>query len=132
MEMLLPTTLCMAAAAALVNFWLAIRCGQIRAKEKVSIGSGGNDMLERRMRAQLNFAENTPWVLALVGLIELAARGGTWLPYVAGAYILARVAHGLGMDGGKLEPGRGVGVMVTMLVQIGLAVVAIMIALGRM
>lgn len=132
MEMLLPTTLCMAAAAALVNFWLAIRCGQIRAKEKVSIGSGGNDLLERRMRAQLNFAENTPWVLALVGLIELAAQGGTWLPYVAGAYILARVAHGLGMDGGKLEPGRGVGVMVTMLTQIGLAVVAILIALGKM
>jgi uncharacterized membrane protein YecN with MAPEG domain len=132
MEILLPTTMCMAAAAALVNFWLALRCGQVRAKEKVSVGSGGNELLERRMRAQLNFAENTPWVLALVGLIELAARGGTWLPYIAGAYILARVAHGLGMDGGKLEPGRGVGVMVTMLAQIGLAVVTILIALGKM
>lgn len=132
MEMLLPTTLCMAAAAALVNFWLAIRCGQIRAKEKIGVGSGGNDLLERRMRAQLNFAENTPWVLALVGLIELAARGGTWLPYVAAAYILARIAHGLGMDGGKFEAGRGAGVLVTMLAQIGLAVVAVMIALGKM
>ncbi len=132
MELLLPTTLCMAAAAALINFWLALRCGQVRAKEKVSIGSGGNELLERRMRAQLNFAENTPWVLALVGLIELAGKGGTWLPYVAGAYLLARVGHGLGMDGGKLETGRGIGVMVTMLSQIGLAVVAIMIALGKM
>lgn len=132
MELLLPTTLCMAAAAALINFWLALRCGQVRAKEKVSIGSGGNELLERRMRAQLNFAENTPWVLALVGLIELAGKGGTWLPYVAGAYLLARVGHGLGMDGGKLETGRGIGVMVTMLSQIGLAVVAIMVALGKM
>jgi hypothetical protein len=132
MELLLPTTICMAAAAALVNFWLAIRCGQVRAKAKVSIGSGGNELLERRMRAQLNFAENTPWVLALVGLIELAGKGGTWLPYIAAAYILARVAHGLGMDGGKLEAGRGIGVMVTMLSQIGLAVVGIMVALGKM
>ncbi|MCC6924761.1 MAPEG family protein [Novosphingobium sp.] len=132
MELLLPTTLCMAAAAALINFWLALRCGQVRAKEKVSIGSGGNELLERRMRAQLNFAENTPWVLALVGLIELAGKGGTWLPYVAGAYLLARIGHGLGMDGGKLETGRGIGVMVTMLSQIGLAVVAIMVALGKM
>jgi len=132
MEILLPTTMCLAAAAALVNFWLALRCGQVRAKEKVSVGSGGNELLERRMRAQLNFAENTPWVLAMVGLIELATKGGTWLPYVAGAYILARVAHGLGMDGGSLEAGRGIGVMVTMLSQIGLAVVTILIALGKM
>ena len=132
MEILLPTTMLMAAAAALVNFWLALRCGQIRAREKVSVGSGGSDLLERRMRAQLNFAENTPWVLAMVGLIELAAKGGTWLPYVAGAYILARIAHGLGMDGGKFEPGRGLGVMVTMLSQIGLAVMTILIALGKM
>ena len=132
MELLLPTTICMAAAAALINFWLALRCGRIRASEKVSVGDGGNELLQRRMRAQLNFAENTPWVLALVGLIELAGKGGTWLPYVAGAYMLARVAHGLGMDGGKLEAGRGIGVMVTMLSQLGLAVVGILIATGKM
>ncbi|MFO1254154.1 MAG: MAPEG family protein [Sphingomonadaceae bacterium] len=132
MEILLPTTICMAAAAALVNFWLALRCGQVRSKEKVSVGHGGNELLERRMRAQLNFAENTPWVLALVGLVELAGKGGTWLPYVAGAYILARIAHGLGMDGGKFESGRGLGVMVTMLSQIGLAVIGILVALGKM
>ena len=53
MELLLPTTICMAAAAALINFWLALRCGQVRAREKISIGTGGNDLLERRMRAQL-------------------------------------------------------------------------------
>ena len=130
--MLLPITLSLAAAAALINFWLALRCGQVRAKEKINIGTGGNELLERRMRAQLNFAENTPWVLILIAAIELADKGGTWLPYVGGAYMLARVAHGLGMDGGKLEMGRGIGVMVTMLTQIGLAVVAIAVAMGKM
>ncbi|HOB14400.1 MAG TPA: MAPEG family protein [Novosphingobium sp.] len=129
--MVLTTTLSMAAAAALINFWLALRCGQVRAKEKVSIGHGGNDMLERRMRAQLNFAENTPWVLALIAAIELAEKGGGWLALVGAAYMLARVAHGLGMDGGKLETGRGIGVMVTMLTQLGLAVVAVLIVLGK-
>lgn len=130
--MTLPITLCLAAAAALINFWLALRCGRVRAKEKISIGAGGNDLLERRMRAQLNFAENTPWVLIMVAAIELAGKGGAWLPYVGGAYMLARVAHGLGMDGGSLEAGRGIGVMVTMLTQIGLAVVAILVALGKL
>ena len=130
--MILHTTLCMAAAAAMINFWLAMRCGQVRMKEKINVGTGGNDLMERRMRAQLNFAENTPWVLALIGLIELAGKGAGWLAIVGGIYMLARVAHGFGMDGGSLEKGRGVGVMVTMLTQIGLAVVALLIATGTM
>ena len=130
--MILPTTLCMAAAAAMINFWLAMRCGQVRMKEKINVGTGGNDMMERRMRAQLNFVENTPWVLALIGLIELANKGAAWLAIVGGIYMLARVAHGFGMDGGSLEKGRSLGVMVTMLTQIGLSVVALLIVLGHM
>jgi uncharacterized membrane protein YecN with MAPEG domain len=132
MSIILPITLCMAAAAALINFWLAMRCGQVRMKEKINIGTGGNDLMERRMRAQLNFAENTPWVLALIAAIELAGKAGGWLAIVGAAYMLARIAHGLGMDGGSFEKGRGLGVMVTMLSQIGLAIVAVLIALGAM
>ena len=130
--MILPTTLSMAAAAALINVWLMLRCGQVRMKEKINIGTGGSDMMERRMRAQLNFAENTPWVLALIAAIELAGKGGQWLAIVGGLYMLARVAHGLGMDGGTFEKGRGIGVMVTMLAQIGLAIAAVLIVLRVM
>jgi uncharacterized protein len=129
--MLLPTTLSLAAAAALINIWLAIRCGQIRSREKVSIGTGGNDLLERRMRAQLNFVENTPWVLALAAGIELAGKGGQWLTIVGALYMLGRIAHGFGMDGGGLEKGRGIGVMISMLTQVGLAIVAVLILLGK-
>lgn len=130
--MILPTTLSMAAAAALINVWLMLRCGQVRMKEKINIGTGGSDMMERRMRAQLNFVENTPWVLALIAGIELAGKGGQWLAIIGGVYMLARVAHGFGMDGGGLEKGRGIGVMITMLTQIGLAICAVLIVLGMM
>ena len=129
--MLLTTTLSLAAAAAVINFWLALRCGQVRAKEKISIGTGGNDLLERRMRAQLNFVENTPWVLLLIAGLELAGKGGAWLAPVGSFYMLARVAHGLGMDGGSLEKGRSLGVIVTMLTQLGLAVMAVLAVLGK-
>ena len=128
--MLLTTTLTTAAAAAIINLWLSIRCGQIRSKASISIGTGGNDMLERRMRAQLNFAENTPWVLALVAALELAGKGGQWLPYVAGIYMLGRVAHGFGMDGTALAKGRMIGTLTTMLTQLGLAIVAALVATG--
>lgn len=129
--MLLPTTLSLAAAAAVINLWLAIRCGQVRSKAGVSIGTGGHDLLERRMRAQLNFAENTPWVLFLIAGIELAGKGGQWLAIVGAVFMLGRVAHGLGMDGTALAKGRVVGTIITMLTLLGLAVAAVLVVLGR-
>ena len=132
MTILLPITLCLAAAAAIINFWLAMRCGQVRMKHKINIGTGGNDLLERRMRAQLNFVENTPWVLALIASIELAGKAGNWLAIIGALYMISRVAHGFGMDGGSLEKGRSFGVMVTMLTQLGLAIVAVLIVLAVM
>ncbi|WP_423142637.1 MAPEG family protein [Parablastomonas sp. CN1-191] len=127
---LLPTTLAMAAAAALLNIWMSIRIGRIRRAEKIGVGDGGHELLGRRMRAQLNFAENTPWVLALVLTIELAGKGGQWLPLVAAAYVAGRVAHALGMDGAGFAAGRMIGTITTMLTQVGLALVAAAILAG--
>ena len=130
MGFILPTTLALAAAAALINIWMVVRIGQLRTRLKVSVGDGGHEALARRMRAQLNFAENTPIVLILVAAIELTAKGGLWLPWVAAIYVLSRVAHTLGMDGGRFEWGRMVGIVVTLLVQLGLAGFATGVALG--
>src|SRR3546814_6042247 len=55
---ILPISLTIAAGAALLNLWLALRVGRVRTKEKVFIGDGGNDLLTRRMRAHSNFVEN--------------------------------------------------------------------------
>ena len=53
--MILPVTLTFVGVAALVNLWLAIRCGQARTTEKVSIGDGGSEAVIRRMRAHSNY-----------------------------------------------------------------------------
>lgn len=129
----LPVTLTAAAAAAIINIWLSIRVGQMRRVHKISIGDdGAGGPLTARMRAQLNFVENTAFVLILIAAIELAGKGGEWLAWVSGLYMIGRVAHGLGMDGGALAYGRPIGVAVTMLTQLGLAVVAVLVAAGRM
>lgn len=125
---LLPVTLAAAAAAAILNIWLSIRVGAVRRALQISVGDGGKDSLSRRMRAQANFVENTPFVLALVLVIELAGQGAPWLQYVVAAYFIARVAHAYGMDGGSAQIGRMVGTIVTLLVLLGLAVVAALIA----
>ena len=126
--MILPITLTAAGAAALINLWLAIRVGQKRIAGKVSIGDGGHPPLIARMRAHANFTEYTPYFLILVALIEMANGTSTWLWLVVGAFLLARVAHGIGMD---LVEGqsklRGIGILVTMLALAGLAIYALTI-----
>jgi uncharacterized protein len=127
--MILPITLTIAGAAALLNIWLARRVGQMRIAHKVSIGDGGNEALIARMRAQANFVEYTPFVLILIGLIELAEGSRLWLWIVGMAYILARIAHGFGMDRPRPDPLklRMIGVVATGLILFGLALYAIVL-----
>ncbi|MBU0668629.1 MAG: MAPEG family protein [Alphaproteobacteria bacterium] len=125
----LPVTLTAAAAAALINLWLAIRVGQMRGATGLVHGDDAGGPLTRRMRAQLNFVENTGFVLVLIAGIELAGRGGQWLAFVAAAYMLGRLAHGVGMDGETPTLPRRIGTGVTMLTLLGLAIAATLVAL---
>ncbi|MCK0098274.1 MAPEG family protein [Qipengyuania sp. S6317L1] len=129
---LLSVTLSSAAAAAILNIWLMLRIGAVRQAEKISVGDEDNVNLIRRMRAQANFVENAPFVLILIGAIELSGRGEPWLAWVAGAFIIGRVAHAFGMDGGSMQIGRMIGTLVSMLTLLGLAIVAALIAAGVM
>jgi uncharacterized protein len=123
--MILPVTLTAAGIAALINIWLAVRVGQVRTREKVSVGDGGNDAVIRRMRAHSNFSEFAPIVLILFGLVEYATGTSLWLWSVMAIFSLGRLAHAFGMDG--WGPGRGVGILSTMLVTLGLGLYAIAI-----
>lgn len=126
--MILPITLTAAGCAALINLWLGIRIGQMRTKEKISIGDGGNDNLIRRMRAQSNFIEFTPIVLVLLGLVESASGTSTWLWVVAALYLIGRILHPLGMDADGFGKGRMIGTLTSMLTTLGLGIYAIVLA----
>ena len=93
----LPITLVTAGGAAIINFWLAMRVGKARQASGVSIGDGGDQRLIARMRAQANFVEYTPIVLILMGLVEMAHGTSAWLWAIGAIYILARIAHALGI-----------------------------------
>lgn len=129
--MLLQTTLSLAAAAAVINLWLAIRVIRLRFAKRVIHGDGGEELLQRRMRAQANFIENVPITLILIAAIELTGRGAAWLAAVGAIFMLARLAHVFGMDLNRPNAMRGAGMTVTMLVQAGLAIFAVLIAIGR-
>jgi hypothetical protein len=127
MQITLPITLTIAAAAALINIWLGVRVSQVRFRDKVSIGDAGNQRLACRMRAHSNYTEYTPFFLILLALIELSQGSEQWLWGAAILFILARLAHPFGMDRKAPNTLRVGGMIVTWAVLLGLAAYALAI-----
>ena len=127
MQITLPITLTIAAAAALINLWLGARVSQLRLRHKVSMGDAGNPQLAARMRTHSNFIEYTPFFLILLALVELSQGSKTWLWGVAIVYILGRLAHPFGMDRPAPNKLRMIGILVTWAVLLGLALYALAI-----
>ena len=120
---LLPITLAAVGGAGIINFWLAVRTGLIRHETGVELGDGGNVPLIRRMRAHANFVEYAPFVLLLIALIEFSIGSPVWLWAVSSVFLIARIAHALGMDG--MPGGRAAGTFVTFAVLLALSVYAV-------
>lgn len=125
---ILPITLTIAGAAAILHIWLSVRVSRLRRPLKIGVGDGGNEMLARRMRAHGNYAENMPIFLVLLGFIELATGGNLWLWAAAILFILARLAHAFGMDRPGANPLRVGGIMLSWAVLLGLGGYAIFLA----
>ena len=124
-----PVTLATAAAAVLVNIWLSWRISRLRQELKVSVGDGGQEPLLRRMRAQANFIEHAPLFLILLAALEMSGANRIALAIIAAIFILARIAHGIGMDGGEAQIWRRIGMPLTGLASVGLALWALVSAL---
>jgi uncharacterized membrane protein YecN with MAPEG domain len=124
----IPVTLSTAAACVFLNLWLGSRIAKLRVDYKVSVGDGGHEPLLRRMRAQANFIEHAPFVLILIGALELSGANAIALAVIAAAFVLARISHGIGMDGVDLHRWRAVGMITSSLITVGLALWAIFAA----
>jgi uncharacterized protein len=126
--MILPITLTIAGAAALLNLWIGGRVSRMRVAHKVSIGDGGNAPLTTRMRAHSNFVEYTPFFLILLAGIELAQGSPLWLWLAGALFIVARILHAFGMDRPAPNRLRMIGMILTALILVVLALYAIVIA----
>jgi len=123
----LTITLTIAGACALLNLWLGMRVSQLRIRDKVSVGDGGNAAVTARMRAHANFVEYTPIFLILLGLVELARGTQTWLWAVGILFVIGRLLHPFGMDRPAPNALRMGGTMLTWLTLGGLAIYALSI-----
>lgn len=126
--MILPVTLTIAAALAVVNLWLAFRIVPTRMRDNIMVGDAGDDRLSARMRAHANFTEYAPLALILFGLIELAGGSVTVLWILGVIFVVARLLHPFGMDRPTPNPFRAFGALATWVVLALLAGWALTIA----
>ncbi|MGI4730656.1 MAG: MAPEG family protein [Janthinobacterium lividum] len=124
----LPVSLVTVSALVVIHLWLAFRVSQRRMTAKVMIGDGDDQVLEARRRAHANNAEYAPFAAVMVVLIELARGPNVWLWALAALFVLARLAHGLGMVRPAPNPLRAGGIGVTWLVLAALAIWGVAIA----
>ena len=95
--MLLMTSI-IAAILTIIFVKLSFAVIGLRRKNKVGLGSGGYDDLERAIRAQGNFAEYVPIGLILIACLELNG-APWWLVMLPGiALIIGRLIHAKGIN----------------------------------
>ena len=95
--MLLVTSI-IAAVLAIIFIKLSFTVIGLRRKNKVGLGSGGHEDLERAIRTQGNFAEYVPIGIILIACLELNG-APWWLVVIPGiALIIGRLIHATGMN----------------------------------
>ncbi len=94
--MLIVTSI-IASVLTLIFIKLSLAVIGLRRKNKVSLGSGGHEELERAIRAQGNFAEYVPFGLILLACLELNG-APWWLVAIPGiTLIIGRLIHAKGI-----------------------------------
>ncbi len=95
--MLLVTSI-IAATLTIIFIKLSFNVISLRRKNKVGLGSGGHEDLERAIRAQGNFAEYVPFGIIMIACLELNG-APWWLVLVPGIFlIIGRLIHAKGIN----------------------------------
>jgi len=99
---MLAVTSLVAAVLTAIFIKLSLAVIGLRKKNRVGLGSGGHEDLERAVRAQGNFAEYVPFGIILIGCLEING-APWWLVAMPGiVLIIGRLIHAVGRLTNKL------------------------------
>ena len=116
------TTAIITAVVAIFQVVLMLRVGFTRLNTQISIGAGGDEALERRIRVHGNLTENAPIFLLLLALLEGIGMSSTIIGIIGLIFFLVRIAHAYALSyTSKPHPLRAVGAFGTVLCLVGTA-----------
>lgn len=107
---------------ALLLLVLKLNVGRVRSAEKVLFGDGGNEPLQRAIRAQGNAVEDVP--IVVIGIFALGALAApVWLIHaLGGTFFVGRVLHAIGIAGSSgFSFGRAAGTLLSLIAQLATA-----------
>ena len=94
---------------------ITVRVALYRVKTKISLGTGDDPEMVRRMRGQANFTETVPMALFLLITMELLGASHVWLHALGLTLVLGRTLHYLGLTGMAPLAFRVIGQFATLL-----------------
>jgi len=93
----MPITPLFAAIFGIMYIALSISVAKRRLKGNISLGTGGNDDLEKAIRVHGNFSEYVPFTLLLLWLLETVSLSHSLVFVLGVVFLVARIAHCIGM-----------------------------------
>ena len=102
--MLIPITGLYTGLTIILAIVLGMGIGLYRGKTKISIGDGGDPEVLLRMRRHGNLLETAALTLLAMGIIEMNGADPLLLHGLGSVYILARIAHPIGLKADDVTP----------------------------
>lgn len=125
-----PITALAASVLALLYVKLAFVVIGYRRKNKVSVGDGGDEQLQQRIRAHANLTEYAPIGLILLACLE-ANQAPWWLTLIlAATFCAGRFLHPIGMmnpEGNFIKRIQGMQLTLTSLIALSVINIALVI-----
>jgi hypothetical protein len=108
-----------AAIFALIQIKFTLNVAMRRKGAKISLGDGGDDTLNRKIRAHGNFVETVPMALFLMGIAELSGAPFWSIHVLGGLMLIGRILHYSAIvTGTGYGKNRMYGMMLTFLVYV--------------
>ena len=98
-----PITALYLAVFAVFACALAFPAGAQRGRTGISVGDGGKPELLLASRRHANFVEYVPYLMIMLGALELNGASATTLHVLGGSLFVARVLHAFGLKADTIK-----------------------------
>lgn len=118
-------TMVISGASILIKLILGVRVSTYRARHNIMWGDNGDDQMTRRIRAHANHSEWVPAVIIILALIEMAGVSPIIIIVLGLTLLVGRILHAMGLMGKAEAFNRVTGTVMTWLVLLAAALIAI-------